>query len=376
MINEVKAKVQKEALDALHLNNGGLVAIATGGGKSKIAIDYSLDLKRNKDDLKIILVVPTRTLRDTDWKDEFYKWNASHLWENSVRKECYAYISKIKNEHFDLVILDEVQHITELNHEFFINNTIDKIVSLSATPPKEKIKRELLFSLGVRVVYEISLDEAVELGLVAPYNLVLIETQLNRTSEYIETGGKKRKWMTTENRQYEYLSNSISRAKYMGINANIMKFKYLHRMRFIYNLRSKEVIAKHVLETIIPKEERTLIFAGSIAAAEALCDKRYHSKSTDEDLNAFRNEEINRLSAVQALNEGVNIANVDNAFIVQLNSKERNLIQRMGRILRHREGHKGTIYIMYVKNTVDEKWLESAMENIDKSNITRLKMST
>lgn len=376
MINEIKAKIQAEAGQALRDNHGGIVAIATGGGKSKIAIDFSRDMQRNKKDLKILLVVPTRTLRDTDWRDEFTKWGATELWSNNVRKECYAYISKIKGEQFDLVILDELQHITPNNFELFRNNNIGTIIGLSATPPKEKEKQDLLESIELGIVYEVKLDDAVDLGLVAPYKLVLIETNLNKIVSYIETGGKNRKWMTTEQRQYDWMTSDIAKHMAIGTPSYKMKFKYLNRMRLIYNLRSKETIAKYILEKLISKEDRTLIFCGSINMAEALESHTYHSKTSEADLEKFRDEEINRLSSVQALNEGVNIANVDNAFIVQVNSNERNLIQKMGRVLRHRDGHTGTIYIMYVKGTVDEKWALSAMENLNRNDIIRMRMTT
>ena len=375
--NPVKDRVQNEARTELIKNDGtGLIAIATGGGKSKIVIDYVKQLVEISADTKIMLVVPTVALRDTDWQDEFTKWGAGDIWENNVRKECYAYIEKIENQYYDQVILDELQHITPNNYKFFEQNEYKGVVGLSATPPKEKEKRELLDMLGMTTVYHVSLDDAVEIGLVSPYKLTLIEMDLNRTHSYVEAGGKKRKWMTTENRHYDYLTSSIKRALAMRTPAFKMKFRYLNRMRFIYNLKSKEIIAKHVLEKIISEDERTLIFTGSIASAEALCEKRYHSKMSGRDLTAFRNKEINRLSCVNALNEGVNIKNVDNAFVVQVNAKERRLIQRIGRILRYSEDHVGHIYLLYVKDTVDEKWMEEATKGLDKSNVKRIKMST
>lgn len=374
-INEIKDKVQKEARVALK-SNGGLIAIATGGGKSKIAVDYSKELYEANASVKILLIVPTIVLRDTDWLNEFDKWGARHIFDNNITKKCYVSINKLKNEHYDLVILDELQHITPSNYEFFLNNSVSRTIALSATPPKEKEKRELIKEIGLETVYEIGLDEAVEMGLVAPYDLTLVESNLNYTSLCVEAGGKNKKFMTTENRHYDYLSGDIARSVARRLPEHKMKWKYFNRMRFIYNLESKKRVAQYLLEKVIPKEERTLIFCGSIAMAEALEPHTYHSKSTDADLVRFRNKEINRLSAVQALNEGVNIADVDNALIVQVSSKERHLIQKIGRILRYEEGHIGKIYLMYAKGTVDEKWMNSATESLKKREIHLIKMRT
>ena len=138
---------------------------------------------------------------------------------------------------------------------------------------------------------------------------------------------------------------------------------------------SKTEAAKFLLEHIIPKEERTLIFAGSIAQAEQVCTDFFHSKTNDKKFNLFTEEKINRLSSVKSLNEGHNISNLDNALIIQLNSKELSMVQRIGRIVRYRDEHIANIYIINVRNTVDENWLESSLSDFDQNNITYLNYS-
>ena len=93
-----------------------------------------------------------------------------------------------------------------------------------------------------------------------------------------------------------------------------IKFARLARMRFIYNLKSKTKVAKYMLEKMISRDERTLIFAGSIATAEKLESNSFHSKSNGKAFDKFMNKEINRLSSVKSLNEGVNIPDLDNAL--------------------------------------------------------------
>ena len=152
------------------------------------------------------------------------------------------------------------------------------------------------------------------------------------------------------------------------------KFLVLMRMHFLYKLKSREIVGKYLLERVIPKDERTLIFAGNINLAESLEPRTFHSKSKDTDLNLFMAKEINRLSSVKALNEGMNIPDLDNALIAQINSKERHLIQKIGRIVRYRPNHLAGIYIMYAKGTADETWLNKSLEGIDQSNIKLIKL--
>jgi superfamily II DNA or RNA helicase len=63
----------------------------------------------------------------------------------------------------------------------------------------------------------------------------------------------------------------------------------------------------------------------------------------------FKSEKVNRLSCVKAINEGHNFPGIDSGVIVQINSKEKDLIQRLGRLLRFRPGHEGHLYIVVIK---------------------------
>jgi len=375
-IHKAKVEVQEEGRDALIYNNGGIIAVATGGGKSKMAIDFCAYTQEDiSAPLRIMIAVPTEKLRDVEWPREFQKW-----WPNMpeavvVERYCYASINKLKDKIYDITILDEIQNITPNNAKFFDNNNYGEIVGLSATPPNEIEKKEILNRLHLKVVYKLSLDEAVERGIVAPYELIFVEMNLDSKKKYIEAGSKVKKWMTTEKRQYDYFSSTIKNAEMGFGRRGSIKYLRLNRMRFVYNLDSKYRVAAHMLKHVIPKEERTLILTGSIKMAEALEKNTFHSKSNDIAFDKFMEGEINKLSAVDSLSEGVNIPNLDNALIVQVKTKERHLIQKIGRIIRWREGHTAKIYIMYVKGTVDEEWMNKATENIDKSSVNLIKFT-
>ena len=67
--------------------------------------------------------------------------------------------------------------------------------------------------------------------------------------------------------------------------------------------------------------------------------------------------------------EGHNFPGVDSGIVGQLNSKEKDLVQRIGRLIRYRPGHEAHLYIVVSESTQDEKWLENAVENLDQSKI-------
>ena len=366
-VNLIREKVQGEAIQAVINNGGGMVAMATGSGKSRVAVEVAKHYIKPYD--YGALLVPTEKLRDENWKEEFAKWDCD-LWEDFERL-CYASASKIKEKNIKLAILDEGHNITELASEFFLNNHIEKTVLLTATPPDDPIKVEILNQLGIELVYELTLDQAVRLGFVAPYKITVIVSPLDNVTKNIIGGNKANPFMTTEAATYAYWNKRVQAA--MGNQTPQgkakMKFAILGRMQFIYKLPSKTALIKYLLSTVIPKEDRTIIFCGNIEQAEDVCPWKYHSKSGNQDYDDFKAEKINRLSCVKAINEGHNFPGIDSGIVGQLNSKEKDLVQRIGRLIRFRPGHEAHLYIIVAEGTQDEKWVETAVENLDQSKI-------
>lgn len=336
----------------------GTLAYCTGAGKSKIGVNI---VAANPTWKNIYLVVPTEKLRDENWKDEFHKWK--HLKEyNRIKRICYASLNKVKDEEIDLVIFDEFHNITENNSSFLENNKVHRILGLTATPPDDEVKKQL-FKTYAPIVDTYTIDEGVKHGLIAPYEITVIECRLDDTDKYVKAGSKDKPFYTTEQKHYEYLSKQVMMLQYSG-KKDVVKWKLLERMRFIYNLKSKQDVAKKVIEKYI-KDTRSLIFCGSIKQADELCEHRFHSKTGDKDLNNLVKGKINQLSSVECLNEGINIPNLETCLIVQLNSKQKDAVQRIGRLLRLRDGHLAKIYILVTINTVDENWARKALEGFN-----------
>ena len=362
-LHTMKSKdiIQKEAIKKWRDNNNrGILAMCTGSGKSKCAID----IIKETNPKRILLIVPTVKLRDTNWEEEFIKWKAKTIY-NKITRSCYVSVNKIENKEYDLVIMDEGHNITINNFQFFKNNKVKDIVVLTATPPDDIIKLRLLRRLGCNIVFKYTLDQGVKDGVIAPYNIKIIEVPLNSIDKNILAGTKANPFMVTEQQQYQYLSKRVSQAMFSK-HKQAFKWAALNRMRFIYNLKSKTDVAAKVVKSVTG---RTLIFCGSIQQANSLTPHVYHSKTDDHDLNLFQQGHIDKLSCVAALNEGINIKNLDVGIIVQLNSRDLHLVQRIGRLLRYREGHEATIYIIVARDTQDSKWASKALKEFDPSRI-------
>lgn len=371
-MNEIKDKVQQEALTRWELaGRRGLLAMGTGTGKSRIAL---LELERLHtlygSDSRILLAVPTVLLRDKNWPAEAKVWGLESIYNESVEGVCWTSMAKVPQGHYHLVILDEAHQITPERAKFLENITYDEIMALTATEPTEDEKTEILDKIAP-TVFVYSLDDGISDGIAADFKIHIIEVPLDDEVKYVKAGTKKKPFLTTETKQYTHISWSIIRMMMSKIpNKNeLLKFAFLRRARFIYNLKTKTELAKKVMEKIL-LTGRTLVYAGSIDQANEIGGvNTYHSKRDDTAFCAFKEEKISYLVAVDALNEGVNLPDIDQELLVQVKAKDRILKQRIGRAVRFRPGHVADIYIIVVQGTVDENWLSSALEGIDKLKI-------
>lgn len=377
--NTIKNTVQSEAYREWHKwnNSWGLIAAATGVGKSRIALIAASWIVEQKPNARILICVPTERLRDKNWEEEFRKWKMIRVYNKNVTRVCHVSMSKIEKETYDMVIFDEAHNITEMNSTFFKKNTIHTAMCLTATPSSDPLKKLLLTECGFKTVYSLSLDIAVKLRLVSPYEITIIETRLESSKKTVPGGSKEKPFLNTELNQYNYLTNTVNKLMFNKSKTPkeqaVVQFRVIARMHFIYNLQSKMEAAENVIRNL-PKDERTLIFCSNIAQAEKLCSDTYHSQTDDTALKSFMKGDINTLSCVQSLNEGHNIpVKVDNAVVVQINSSDRTLVQRIGRVLRYKKGHVAKIILIVCVETVDENWLFKAIAGLDESKITRVR---
>lgn len=390
-----RKQVQNEAKLALENNEGsGQLIIATGVGKTKIAIDQIMDLLAEGIEPKDILLANFYVkLLEIAWKEEFIKWGGTEEIYNQFTKSTYVSLNKIKDRSFKLIVMDEAHHITENSIKFFSQNLVERIIILTATRPLVgDEKRGMLDSLAP-VVFQYGIKDAVSDSNVSPFDICLIAVPLDNTNKYIKAGNKLKPFFVTEKTSYDYtqslfIKNNIElkeakeaynlayhngentiffRKKYDSLKklASILMFKRLH---FIYGLKSKTNIAARIMQDIFNSQERSVVFCGSIEQANNLCkEKVYHSKSKDESLKEFIAEKSNLLGVVNSLNEGMNIPKLDRALVVQINSKELHITQRIGRLIRFRPDYRAEIIILYAEGTQDAVWLKKSLETFDKS---------
>ena len=383
---KVKDEEQKKAINAWANNKfTGSIIAGTGFGKSRcgvIAVGKYLDTNT---DAKGLVLVPTNQLQE-QFKEEFIKWGYEHILDR-VDILCYASAYKIENEHYHVVVCDEIHlGLSPEYRKFFENNTWDRLLCMTATLPEEFEYKEILFGLAP-TVYKISLDKCVELGLVSPYQIICIPVELT----------------TVEEQEYKKANNTFVYAKYcLGQFDAFDRAKHIMgsgkhtasnadkaaAAQFYRSIRARKAVVDHAdnkiawLQKIVIKNigEKILVFGGSNEFTNRLADATetfssiYHSgrtkKQKEQALADFRSGDKPVLCSTKALNQGFDVADATMAVICGLTSKALTMIQRVGRIIRYQEDKIGKIYVLYVKDSQEEKWLNSSVRNLD--NVTWL----
>lgn len=352
----MREELQKEVVESITKHNGHcLVNLAPRVGKTKIAIDYLKGAKHNK----ILWVAPSSEIRDIDVPGEFKKWKASTLLKK-VKIIHWSSLNKENCAEYDVIILDEYQMLTLSNS----STLCGRIIGLSGTHPVEKDKLDILKSLGLKICYSLPIDKAVEMGIISPYKINIIEYNLDNTTKNVLSGSKDKPFYTTELQNYTYQTQRINRIKYSG--KEVPAYMYMQRQRSLHGYKSRLDIARNIINTL---KDRTLIFTHEISHSELLCPYTYNSKTDNTNYDLFQKEKINQLALVNMASVGTTFRNMSNCIIVGTNSKAKNFEQKFCRVLIPREDYVAQIYIICALNTQDETWVTTAISNLDPKNI-------
>jgi len=382
-----RESIRASLLDAINKYDNLLLNWATGTGKSYTAILLQEHIKSQR----TLICVAETTHIDT-WKREYIDHNKEFLLENTTII-CYHSLKKHTNIEVDLLINDECHHISEARADYLSTIKAKKVISLSATTNKDE--RDTLKQLwGPLFTTTISINKAVDMGILVSPTINLIPLDLENNTRYqvielklgktptttIEVPYPQRhahlkkknillKILCTEKEKYTYLEDLVYTYKnrYMLTRNEFIKLRWLRagldRKKYLSSL--KTTIIKHLTDSL--SDKRYLCFCGAIAQAELLSPNVLHSKlkakRKEEILTSYLNKEINSLFVVDMLKEGANIPDIEVGIISQLDGNERSFIQKSGRTLRNKINP--TIYIIYIKNTQDEKYLEGALEGIN-----------
>lgn len=354
-------ELQKVALEtSLKYKRCGL-GITMGIGKTRIAINHIL---KNSDPLFSYLVVVPKNTVIAMWKDELRKINIHKGIKSRIEYVNYRSLNKCSPDKYDIVYLDECHNLLQ-SHNLFLEAYKGKILGLTGTPPnKRSFEKYNMVKQYCPIVFEYSIDQATDNRILNDYKIVVHELCLSNQKEIHRKTKQGLVYSTSEQKDYEYLTHRVNSA----VTSKEKQFSAIMRMRGLMNYKTKESYLKSLLLTI---DQKCIVFANTKKQADRICHHSYYSgnPSSEENLSAFMEGRLRKLSCVLQLSEGISIPNLSEAIIMHAYGNNRKTAQRIGRLLRLSSDQKAICHILCFKNTIDEIWIKQALEEFDKNKI-------
>lgn len=357
----IREEVQKNALSAVAGKSRCGVGVSMGVGKTYIGLQHMKDHLDANPGASFLVAAPKVSIYQS-WKDDALKFGLSELLD-CITFTTYRSLNK-QDLSYDVAYLDEC-HSLLYSHQGWLTAFRGKILGLTGTPPRHaNSEKGEMVDQFCPIVYSYITDDAVEAGILNKYRIIIHSMELS-TRKDIQINTKSGKsWMTSERIQYDYWNQKVED----GGTFQELQYARLMRMRVLKDFMTKEKYAKNLLDNI---NHKCLVFANTQDQADRICLHSCHANNplSEQNLEAFKNGVIHKLSCVEQLSEGVNIPNLKTGIVMHAYGNERKLNQRIGRMLRLNPDDTATIHILMYQGTIDEHWVMQALTELDHNNI-------
>lgn len=364
-----------------------LCELPTSFGKTRVALEIMkrrlpyIESYKIDPGIHILIVIP-RLILIENWKDEFRKWGME---EYLPFVEFVTYVSFPKKAGvWDMVIFDEVHHLSSRCREAVKDFIITYCIMLSATVSRD-MRKELKALFPYLYIHKVSTKQAIQEEILPDPKVYLIPIPLDNVhanyeivknkSQKIELRipyADKWRYANIKNRkiiikctQYQYYNEMSSMIAWYKKKSGREIFKNLflrksgERLKWLSD--QKTIYISTLLDLL--GDERTLTFCNGVPHTKELgeyCINYENKKSNEENLRKFNEGEINHITACNMLDEGMNLVNCRVGVYAVLNSSERMIKQKLGRLLRHPDP---VIIIPYFKGTRDEEIVDIMLED-------------
>ncbi len=406
---------QEECLERWFSNSGrGMVQAVTGSGKTLLALTAAARLSLRTDlDLYVRIVVPTSTLMH-QWKRAIKSFHGDDSSPASIGlrgggyrspPDCRYMIYVINSARYELarqiltelrdgksvlLIADECHHYisgqNQLIFEFLphITPCKDRFFSLglSATLPSGQAGHELAAALGRRI-YSYGMEAAAARRTVCPFDIFHIGLSFERDEriEYDALSDRMSILYFTLRSSYPILDSLDQKERFellrslTGDKNRRIADTARQYMRLSYIRKSLVCMAAGRLDCTcdliqyLGIKDKILIFGERIRQAEALYKRlhdlypgkvaRCHSKlgpqASKNALERFRLGDIRILIACKAIDEGVDVPDAAVGIILSGTATQRQRIQRLGRIIRKKEGKEtASLYYLHITESSED----------------------
>ncbi|TDD44200.1 DEAD/DEAH box helicase [Nonomuraea terrae] len=366
----------------------GILAIATGGGKTQTSLIASVvEQDRHSGPMLLMIIVPTAPLM-RQWVEVIRRFGVEpgmpsnmtvpkrRVWLEELKaslatKARYTAVVLCTQKLFTgdmalrqaidglaphvqtMIIGDEAHNLGAPAFLRVAPQRFDIRLGLSATPSRQydESGSAQLFDYFGSPIYEFTLADAITVGCLTPYRYYLHEVNMtsDEFSAYVDLSRQLRR-------------KGFSRQDDGSTEGRDDQIEHLLRKRrAVLEQASGKISALEALlvETGVRNVSRTLIYASAkqqvlggakqLEEANALLRRlgiRFHEFTNTETgrsgseryLEAFGRGEYQALTAMKVLDEGIDLPETDTAYLLASSTVRREWVQRRGRILRRAEG--------------------------------------
>lgn len=380
---------QREAFDQwFAAGRCGVVEAVTGTGKTRVGVAAAYDAVGRGE--RVVILVPSIALQN-QWLDPLQRgmpdarigrlgngatppadWDVLVAVINSAAADS----SKAMVASAGLLIADECHRYGAPTFARALRTTHQARLGLTATYEREDegLEKFLAPYFG-QVVYQYDYERAVPEGVVAPFRVALVATQLTKPerAQYQEFTDALRQCRMRLSQHIDAQENfmlAVTRlAKSYSPTGRIAK-RYLKLTRERLDLLARSQGKVDVVERLIPvlAQRQTLVFTEQKAVAEniaRLCASRglaaaaLHSGHAVADresaLRRFRERSLTLLAAPRILDEGIDLPEAELGVVLAASKTRRQMVQRMGRVIRVKnDGRSAAFIIVFVADTVED----------------------
>jgi superfamily II DNA or RNA helicase len=339
----LREQVQKEAVEELLIYERGTANVAMRLGKTLIGLKIASKFK------KVLVSYPIETIKQGWLSDaEEFKFDISH-----ITFTTHLSLSKHNLSDFDCVVLDEIHDISIANWEYISKNLPKRLYGLTATPPNRGEKKQYL-NLYCPIRYTKSMDETTGITN-KDYEIIV---HLIEPSEKRDIKLKSGKFWS-EKAQIDFYASKYQSTKSFSM--------MLMLIRAIQNSKTKFEYFKKLAS----KLDKGLLFVETINQCDNLPYPSVHSKNKESDFNLeeFKKSNIPILSSIGKLKAGITFKDLNTCIILHCYSSNNKAIQKIGRALNYVEGQKAKIHIICLNNTIDVKWCEIGLKDLNQTKI-------
>ena len=367
--SRVPRHYQREAVDAWHRSRRrGVVVLPTGAGKSMVAELCIAEAGRHA-----LIVAPTLDLV-SQWYDTLVRsfgepvgvlgggLKEIHDLTVSTYDSAHLYAERHGNR-FGVLVFDEVHHLPGPSYSLAaVCSLAPWRLGLTATLEGTEDSEIRIDDLVGPVVYRRTVTELAG-EFLAEYRTEVVDVELTpeEREAYDEAialyrGFKESHGMRGGRGGFQHFLREAGRSREgrRALGAYRTSRRILHRTQVKLRLLA-DILRRHAGQrALVFTHDNATAYRVSRALLLPVITHQTDPKERRELLASFGDGRLPTLVTSRVLNEGVDLPEADVAVILSGTGTVREHVQRLGRILRRREGKQAVLYELVVRNSAEE----------------------